>query len=91
MALDEPTTNLDYENKRGLGCALAQIIASRAAQSNFQLVVITHDEDFVSMMKQELSSQTGFTMPERYYQVSREESNDGRFYSKISAVDWDDL
>mmetsp|Transcript_20519 Transcript_20519/g.49341 ORF Transcript_20519/g.49341 Transcript_20519/m.49341 type:complete len:1398 (+) Transcript_20519:99-4292(+) len=91
MALDEPTTNLDYENKRGLAIALAQIIASRAAQSNFQLVVITHDEDFVSMMKQELSSQTGFNMPERYYQVSREEGHDGRFYSKIGAVDWDDL
>eukprot|EP00581_Thalassiosira_minuscula_P014753 CAMPEP_0183721268 /NCGR_PEP_ID=MMETSP0737-20130205/13594_1 /TAXON_ID=385413 /ORGANISM="Thalassiosira miniscula, Strain CCMP1093" /LENGTH=1404 /DNA_ID=CAMNT_0025951247 /DNA_START=143 /DNA_END=4357 /DNA_ORIENTATION=+ len=91
MALDEPTTNLDFENKRGLAIALAQIIASRAAQSNFQLVVITHDEDFVSMMKQELSSQTGFNMPERYYQVSREEGHDGRFYSKISAVDWDDL
>ena len=29
--------------------------------------------------------------PERYYQVSREEGNDGRFYSKISAVDWDEL
>ncbi|KAL7541621.1 hypothetical protein ACHAXR_011068 [Thalassiosira sp. AJA248-18] len=91
MALDEPTTNLDFENKRGLAVALAQIIASRAAQSNFQLVVITHDEDFVSIMKQELSSQTGFNMPERYYQVSREEGHDGRFYSKISAVDWDDL
>ena len=48
-------------------------------------------QDFVSMMKQELSAQTGFSMPERYYQVSREESNDGRFYSKISAIDWDDL
>eukprot|EP00804_Cyclotella_cryptica_P027784 CCRYP_009209-RB/>CCRYP_009209-RB protein AED:0.12 eAED:0.11 QI:270/0.73/0.68/1/0.8/0.68/16/153/1414 len=91
MALDEPTTNLDYENKRGLAIALAQIIASRAAQSNFQLVVITHDEDFVSMMKQELSSQTGFNMPERYYQVSREQGHDGRFYSKIHAIDWDEL
>mmetsp|Transcript_32482 Transcript_32482/g.56581 ORF Transcript_32482/g.56581 Transcript_32482/m.56581 type:complete len:1402 (+) Transcript_32482:134-4339(+) len=91
VALDEPTTNLDFENKRGLAIALGQIIASRAAQSNFQLVVITHDEDFVSMMKQELSSQTGFNMPERYYQVSREEGHDGRFYSKINAVDWDDL
>ncbi len=91
MALDEPTTNLDYENKRGLAIALAQIIASRAAQANFQLVVITHDEDFVSMMKNELSSQTGFNMPERYYQVSREEGHDGRFYSKIHAIDWDDL
>jgi hypothetical protein len=29
--------------------------------------------------------------PERYYHVSREEGQDGRFYSKISAVDWDDL
>ena len=91
LALDEPTTNLDYENKRGLAIALAQIIASRAAQSNFQLVVITHDEDFVSMMKLELSSQTGFNMPERYYQVSREEGNDGRYYSRISAIDWDEL
>lgn len=91
LALDEPTTNLDYENKRGLAIAMAQIIASRASQSNFQLVVITHDEDFVSMMKQELSAQTGFSMPERYYQVSREQGHDGRFYSKISAIDWDDL
>ncbi|KAL7429484.1 hypothetical protein ACHAXM_001722 [Skeletonema potamos] len=91
MCLDEPTTNLDHENKKGLAIALAQIIASRAAQSNFQLVVITHDEDFVSMMKNELSAQTGFNMPERYYQVSREEGHDGKFYSKISAVDWDEL
>lgn len=86
MTLDEPTTNLDFENKRGLAIALAQIIASRAAQSNFQLVVITHDEEFVSMMKQELSSQTGFNMPERYYQVSREMSDDGKYYSKINAI-----
>jgi DNA repair protein RAD50 len=86
MALDEPTTNLDFKNKQGLAIALAQIIASRAAQSNFQLVVITHDEEFVSMMKQELSSQTGFNMPERYYQVSREQGDDGRFYSKINAI-----
>jgi len=78
--------NLDFENKRGLAIALAQIIASRAAQSNFQLVVITHDEEFVSMMKQELSSQAGFNMPERYYQVSREQGGDGRFYSQINAI-----
>ena len=89
--MDEPTTNLDYENKCGLAIALAQIIASRAAQSNFQLVVITHDEEFVSMMKKELSTQTGFDMPERYFQVSREEGIDGRFYSKINAIDWDEL
>jgi len=91
MALDEPTTNLDYANKRGLGIALAHIIASRAAQENFQLVIITHDEEFVSMMKNELSTHTGLDMPERYFQVSREEGADGSYYSKIHAIDWDEI
>jgi len=91
MALDEPTTNLDYENKRGLAVALAQIIANRAAQHNFQLVCITHDEEFVSMMKNELSTHTGFDMPEKYFQVSREEGPDGKHYSKINAIDWDEI
>jgi DNA repair protein RAD50 len=83
--------NLDHNNKRGLAIALAQIIASRAQQSNFQLILITHDEDFVAMMKTELSSQTGFVMPEKYFQVRREEGTDGKFYSKIDAIDWDEL
>lgn len=91
MALDEPTTNLDYANKRGLAAALAQIIAHRASQNNFQLVTITHDEEFVSMMKNELATHTGFAMPERYFQVSREESSDGKYYSKIHAIDWDEI
>jgi len=91
LALDEPTTNLDHDNKRGLAIALAQIIANRAAQRNFQLVTITHDEDFVTMMKNELSTQTGFSMPENYYHVSREEGRDGLYYSKINPISWDDL
>ena len=91
IALDEPTVNLDHNNKRGLAIALAQIISSRAQQSNFQLILITHDEDFVAMMKTELSSQTGFVMPEKYFQVRREEGTDGKFYSKIDAIDWDEL
>lgn len=89
--MDEPTVNLDYHNKKGLATALCQIIASRANQSNFQLVVITHDEDFVSMMKTELSGLTGFSMPEKYFQVRREESVDNRFYSRIEAIDWSEL
>ena len=83
IALDEPTVNLDYNNKSGLAIALAQIISSRAQQSNFQLIVITHDEEFVSMMKSELASQSGFSMPEKYFQVRREEAADGKYYSKI--------
>jgi DNA repair protein RAD50 len=71
IALDEPTVNLDYQNKKGLAVALAQIIASRQQQSNFQLVLITHDEEFVVMMKNELSTQTNVSMPEKYFQVRR--------------------
>jgi len=91
IALDEPTVNLDYRNKSGLATALAQIVASRAQQRNFQLVMITHDEEFVRMMKSELSTLTGFSMPDKYFQVRREQGVDGKFFSKIDAVDWDEL
>jgi DNA repair protein RAD50 len=91
IALDEPTVNLDLENRKGLAVALAQIIGSRAKQSNFQLIMITHDQDFVSMMKTELTSQSGFDLPEKYFLVRREEGTDGKFYSKIDAIDWEEL
>ena len=44
LALDEPTTNLDAANSESLAEALRSIMETRRAQSNFQLVVITHDE-----------------------------------------------
>ncbi|KAL7578370.1 hypothetical protein ACA910_012772 [Epithemia clementina (nom. ined.)] len=91
IALDEPTVNLDYPNKKGLAVALAQIIAARSQQSNFQLVLITHDEEFVSMTKTEMSMLTGFSMPEKYFQVRRERASDGKFYSKIDEKDWSEL
>lgn len=50
LALDEPTTNLDKENIESLCMALRKIIDSRKEQSNFMLLVITHDEDFVTSM-----------------------------------------
>ncbi|EGB11145.1 hypothetical protein AURANDRAFT_5421, partial [Aureococcus anophagefferens] len=50
LALDEPTTNLDEANRRSLAHGLSRIIAERAAQHNFQLVVITHDEEFIGTL-----------------------------------------
>lgn len=50
LALDEPTTNLDHSNIGGLAEALAELIASRREQRNFQLIIITHDESFVNML-----------------------------------------
>jgi len=51
IALDEPTTNLDRENIESLAQALAEIANKRGSQKNFQLVVITHDEEFIEMMQ----------------------------------------
>lgn len=50
IALDEPTTNLDVENIESLARSLSNIIEMRQSQKNFQLIVITHDEKFLSAM-----------------------------------------
>ncbi|GKT64456.1 DNA repair protein RAD50 [Colletotrichum tofieldiae] len=51
IALDEPTTNLDKDNIKSLAESLHAIIKARQAQSNFQLIVITHDEEFLRHMR----------------------------------------
>ena len=51
IALDEPTTNLDRDNIRALASSLHEIIKARKAQKNFELIVITHDEDFLRYMR----------------------------------------
>ncbi|VDM30408.1 unnamed protein product [Hydatigera taeniaeformis] len=50
LALDEPTTNLDRENIESLAYALNEIIKTRSSQRNFQLIIITHDEDFIELL-----------------------------------------
>jgi DNA repair protein RAD50 len=81
LALDEPTTNLDDENKRGLCEALSTIIEARSKQENFQLIVITHDEQFVRM----LGRGQGDHPPEYFYSLSRREAvvGSGHFISEI--------
>jgi DNA repair protein RAD50 len=66
IALDEPTTNLDRDNIRSLAESLHDIIRARQQQSNFQLIVITHDEEFLRHM------QCG-DFSDYYYRVSRNE------------------
>ena len=68
IALDEPTTNLDRDNIRSLAESLHDIIRQRQQQSNFQLIVITHDEEFLRYMK-------CADFCDQYYRVSR---NDGQ-------------
>ena len=93
LALDEPTTNLDDANKRGLARALADIIETRSAQANLQLVVITHDEEFVSELGRATLSGGGPSSRNfaRYFRVYREEApgHPGVWYSKIEASEYD--
>ena len=72
IALDEPTTNLDLDNIRSLAESLHDIIRARQQQANFQLIVITHDEEFLKFMK-------CADFCDDYYRVSR----DDRQKSKI--------
>jgi DNA repair protein RAD50 len=93
LALDEPTTNLDEANRSGLAHALARIIVARQRQQNFQLVCITHDEEFVKLMNSELVANSEFSMPEYYFKVSREEDDEGkgRYFSKIERCAWEEI
>lgn len=55
IALDEPTTNLDVANAAALAKALRGIIDMRSAITRetdraFQLIVITHDENFATQL-----------------------------------------
>lgn len=76
IALDEPTTNLDSDNIRSLAVSLHGIIKARQAQENFQLIVITHDEEFLRHMRC-----NEFT--DYYYRVKRDENQ----YSVIRKED----
>lgn len=74
IALDEPTTNLDQDNIESLAKALGSIIATRKAQKNFQLIVITHDEKFLLHM-----NAAAYT--DHFYRVSRNDR-------QRSTIDW---
>jgi DNA repair protein RAD50 len=55
ITLDEPTTNLDVANAAALAQALRGIIDMRCAATRendraFQLIVITHDENFATQL-----------------------------------------
>ncbi|XP_055551814.1 DNA repair protein RAD50 [Wyeomyia smithii] len=61
MALDEPTTNLDRENIGSL-CESLRSIVSERENGNFLLIIITHDEEFVTKLEKF----------DTYYRISRD-------------------
>ncbi|KAJ7459863.1 hypothetical protein FB451DRAFT_1182155 [Mycena latifolia] len=52
LALDEPTNALDTENIDALAESLVDIIKERRNHANFQLIIITHDENFLRKLGQ---------------------------------------
>lgn len=65
LALDEPTNALDTENIDALAASLVDIINERKTHSNFQLIIITHDENFLRKLGQA-------DVMEYYWRVSRD-------------------
>lgn len=65
LALDEPTNALDVENIDALAESLVDIINERKNHSNFQLIIITHDETFLRKLGQS-------DVMEYYWRVSRD-------------------
>ena len=64
LALDEPTTNLDRGNVKRLAQELGSLIEARKGNENFQLVIITHDKEFVKMLSE---------YADKYYEISKNE------------------
>ena len=91
LALDEPTTNLDEPNKKGLAQALARIIDLRTKSDSLQLVVITHDEAFVETLTSSLNGGSGPTSAGAFgssYRVWRDEVRPGVFHSRIERAEF---
>ncbi|KAF8505241.1 hypothetical protein BU17DRAFT_57979 [Hysterangium stoloniferum] len=65
LALDEPTNALDTENIDALAASLVDIINERKNHANFQLIIITHDENFLRKLGQS-------DVMEYYWRVSRD-------------------
>ncbi|XP_057317617.1 DNA repair protein RAD50-like isoform X2 [Hydractinia symbiolongicarpus] len=79
LALDEPTTNLDEENIASLASSLRDIIEVRRQQRNFQLLIITHNEEFVQAL-----GRSDFV--EYYFRVYKDEEGYSRIH-KLRMVD----
>ena len=49
-------------------------------------------QEFVQLMRNELSSLNTFSLPEYYFRISRqEEGNTGKFFSHIERIPWEDM
>lgn len=74
IALDEPTTNLDKQNIEALAQSLNELLEMRKTQKNFQLITITHDQEFLRHIR-------ASEYVDHYYQVKRDGDRSSRIVS----------
>jgi DNA repair protein RAD50 len=53
LALDEPTTNLDKQSILSFSESIRELMDSHNKYKNFQLIIITHDEEFLRCLDDE--------------------------------------
>uniref|UniRef100_A0A7S2WJF7 Rad50/SbcC-type AAA domain-containing protein n=1 Tax=Mucochytrium quahogii TaxID=96639 RepID=A0A7S2WJF7_9STRA len=87
ISLDEPTTNLDEENKKGLADALMRIMEHHKGERAYQLIVITHDTEFVNQLEEKI--QLGGQEAD-FYTVFRKQDRNGHYVSNIRQTGNDD-
>lgn len=76
----------DAPNRRGLARALGRIIELRKHTNNLQMIVITHDEEFVAELGRSMHDGGGSgskTQLGTYFRVWRQEVRPGVFHSRI--------
>jgi DNA repair protein RAD50 len=83
LALDEPTSNLDERNIKGFTEALGRIVNERkkARNSGFQLIVISHDNEFIDDLAR-------LTEVPDYFRVKKHEETQ---YSEVEVFGVNDL
>ena len=92
ITLDEPTTNLDVQNRAGLARAICRLVASRQHQHKFRLVLITHDEEFVTeLVRQQVVQEEGgpaVSLTPSFLRVRRVENAARQHVSDVVRVTW---
>ena len=80
IALDEPTTNLDKKNMISLAESLVELLECKArARSNFQMILITHDQQFVDAFNHS-------EFVEHYWKLSKSDN-----FSQIKKLPFSDI
>ncbi|ELP89603.1 hypothetical protein EIN_526280, partial [Entamoeba invadens IP1] len=66
LALDEPTINLDADHCSNLATQLVKLLSDDGKLAQFQIFLITHDQDFVKKMKD---------FGNEFYRIDRDQNN----------------